>query len=59
MVAQKKKHKFFEGQIFLIHKRGEDKDFHIVGGEMDVSEAIIHVSEASKHSAGTRIFRGP
>ena len=47
--------------------KGGDKIFFVGGGgayddvdeEMDVREADIFVSKASKLSAGARIFRGP
>ena len=64
-----------QGGANIFHTQGEDKHFCILGGtnifvggggtyddddeEIDVSEANIFVSEASKLSAGDRIFRGP
>ena len=64
-----------EGQIFFSHMGGTNlfalraggRKFFVGGGgsyddvdeEIDVSEANIFVSEASKPSAGDRIFRGP
>ena len=54
------------GQTFLPHRGGQTFYVEDVGGdddvdgeEEDVSEANILVSEASKLSAGARIFRGP
>ena len=43
-------------QTFYVEDVGGDDD---ADGEKDVSEANILVSEASKPSAGARIFRGP
>ena len=45
------------GQTFYVKDVGGDDD--VDGEEEDVSEANILVSEASKLSAGARIFRGP
>ena len=45
------------GQTFYVEDVGGDDD--VDGEEEDVSEANILVSEASKPSAGARIFRGP
>ena len=45
------------GQTFYVKDVGGDDD--VDGEEEDVSEANILVSEASKPSAGARIFRGP
>ena len=45
------------GQRFYVKDVGGDDD--VDGEEEDVSEANILVSEASKLSAGTRIFKGP
>ena len=45
------------GQTFYVEDVGGDDD--VDGEEEDVSEANILVSEASKLSAGARIFRGP
>ena len=53
------------GQTFFTHRGGTN--IFVGGGgsyddedeEIDVSEANIFVSEASKLSAGARIFRGP
>ena len=52
------KHFFTErgGQTFYVKDVGGDDD--VDGEEEDVSEANIPVSEASKLSAGARIFRG-
>ena len=63
------------GQTFFTHRRGDKHFSHTGGGtnifvggggsyddddeEIDLSEANIFVSEASKLSAGDRIFRGP
>ena len=47
-----------EGQTFYVKDVGGDDDVH-GEEEEDVSEANILVSEASKPSAGARIFRGP
>ena len=55
------------GQTFLPHRREGGQTFFVGGNgayddvdeEMVVSEANIFVSEASKLSAGARIFRGP
>ena len=55
------------GQTFLTHKKGGEQTLFVGGGggyddddeEMDVSEENFLVSEASKLSAGARIFRGP
>ena len=44
------------GQTFYV---GGSCGYDDVYGKMDVSEANIFVSEASKLSAGARIFRGP
>ena len=44
------------GQTFYV---GGSCGYDDVYGKMDVSEANICVSEASKSSAGARIFRGP
>ena len=44
------------GQTFYVEDVGGDDD--VDGEEEDVSTANILVSEASKLSAGTRIFRG-
>ena len=58
-------HRSEEGQTFLHQERG---GIFFIGGcvgyddvyeEIDVSEANIVVSEASKLSAGARIFKGP
>ena len=54
------------GQTFLLWGEG-GQTFYVRGGgayddvdeEVDVSEANFPVSEASKLSAGARIFRGP
>ena len=45
------------GQTFSVGSDGGNDD--VDGEEEDVSETNIHVSEASKLSAGARIFRGP
>ena len=45
------------GQTFYVEDVGGDDD--VDGEEEDVSEANFLVSEASKPSAGARIFRGP
>ena len=45
------------GQTFYVEDVGGDDD--VDGEEEDVSEANILVNEASKPSAGARIFRGP
>ena len=45
------------GQTFSVGSDGGNDD--VDGEEEDVSEANILVSEASKLSAGARIFRGP
>ena len=45
------------GEKFYVEDVGGDDD--VDGEEEDVSEANILVSEASKPSAGARIFRGP
>ena len=45
------------GQTFHVKDVGGDDD--VDGEEEDVSKANILVSEASKLSAGARIFRGP
>ena len=45
------------GQTFYVKDVGGDDD--VDGEEEDVSEANILASEASKLSAGARIFKGP
>ena len=47
------------GQTFSVGSDGGNDDVDGEEVEEDVSEANIHVSEASKPSAGARIFRGP
>ena len=52
------------GQTFLTHRGGQTffgggGSYDDVDEEINVSEANILVSEASKLSAGARIFRGP
>ena len=44
-------------QTFYVEDVGDNED--VDGEEEDVSEANILVSEASKPSAGARIFKGP
>ena len=47
------------GQTFSVGSDGGNDDVDGEEEEEDVSEANILVSEASKLSAGARIFRGP
>ena len=45
--------------LFVVWPEDVGGDDDVDGEEEDVSEANILVSEASKLSAGARIFRGP
>ena len=45
--------------VFVVCVSDVGGDGDVDGEEEDVSKATIFVSEASKPSAGARIFRGP